>query len=744
MRHYLLLLEMDHLRRMLLEDRMTFLRQTYVPKLEAFIEQLHANGGLAHILGHVVQLPPRLDGHGVNLAASVLVDRIADADPSPQKRNTQWMLNLFLKQKLPLEDLGKANEYLTVFERVKSRLPVELRDLNRYQSIQNLFDTIEPYQQEQSQRELSRAEDVAMHEQAKVLYNDANYKIVIPLTKEASCYFGKNTQWCTAATSGWNAFEHYNSSGPMYIILDKRNNRRWQWHPATRQFMDERDHPVHMNTFLEENPEIAQIFVKMDGKPVAQLHHDEGRDPALVFKTHEGYVAKSQPGMLGKVLLTIEVQNGVAVAAKFKRDIHSDDVISLLNQLRVRGDPEGGSLISGDDYAGAHFYYRKGQWGYPEDVGTDIMRFPDGHAWRGVKFRGKRDMALVEAEPPQGSLALEPPETGTLAHARIVGELFTLEQGTDPSKKAYDVAPYVIDYLLKQKIAKFWDKDSEISLADFPTAEADRLLKVKPSFGDFKTVYKLYGVSKTARQLLMRELDELEIEHYDEWVDDQTLIIEKWKDIDECINEHGNRAAKYFLDIDNGERDLDVWGNADSYVIDRLFRRMQPELLLRLGRWLQETYPDEAESIEDYDPSNYRHVNELYEQVEDSEIESAANSAYSDGLQIGAQNEAHNLLKSAVEDANLYFFRNGQWTTEMTWDTEVAKAFPMRDIADNFETLSETRDWRDAFDYEIAASEPYNGLSDYDDEAADERFAEEIEQVVGVEAGTDESVSATP
>jgi hypothetical protein len=45
--------------------------------------------------------------------------------------------------------------------------------------------------------------------QATLLYNDSTIKIVIPHTKEASIFFGRNTNWLTAITESENIFEQY-------------------------------------------------------------------------------------------------------------------------------------------------------------------------------------------------------------------------------------------------------------------------------------------------------------------------------------------------------------------------------------------------------------------------------------------------------------------------------------------------------------------------------------------------------
>ena len=92
--------------------------------------------------------------------------------------------------------------------------------------------------------------------------NSPEYSILVPLTKEASCYFGINTEWCTAATSSDNAFESYNRDGPLYIILEKKTNTRWQYHYESGQFQDENDNSINVEKFSKHHYMVAKALVE--------------------------------------------------------------------------------------------------------------------------------------------------------------------------------------------------------------------------------------------------------------------------------------------------------------------------------------------------------------------------------------------------------------------------------------------------------------------------------------------------
>lgn len=78
---------------------------------------------------------------------------------------------------------------------------------------------------------------------AEKVYEDDEWLVVVPKTEEAACYYGKNTQWCTAADNN-NQFNYYNRDGKIYININKYTNKKFQFHFESKQFMDENDSPI--------------------------------------------------------------------------------------------------------------------------------------------------------------------------------------------------------------------------------------------------------------------------------------------------------------------------------------------------------------------------------------------------------------------------------------------------------------------------------------------------------------------
>lgn len=175
--------------------------------------------------------------------------QIIQADPTynPQKQSKmgkygKWLLNQYQQKNLKLEDLYKAKEYLTYFVKYYNILPE--KDINKYPNIVELYKTIKDYIGKDNIATSKSDEVRRIKQDAKKVYEDAEWLVIIPLTKEASCYYGKNTEWCTAAETSHNYFDQYNNQGPLYININKTNNKKYQFHFETDSFMDENDEPI--------------------------------------------------------------------------------------------------------------------------------------------------------------------------------------------------------------------------------------------------------------------------------------------------------------------------------------------------------------------------------------------------------------------------------------------------------------------------------------------------------------------
>ena len=197
----------------------------------------------------------------------VILNFIEDQmDPTRNNQYTVWILKQWIDAKLRFEDYSRVNRALTTFDKIKPQLRKDNvdRDINNY-NWSSLQDLVEKYHEEVSGKEIKREELERVKTESKILYNGPDGKLVIPKTEFASCFWGRGTRWCTAATEGQNYFDDYNSSGKLYIWIDKEYGK-FQFHVdgemGELQFMNAKDEQIDDGMFriLIKRGPLKQIF----------------------------------------------------------------------------------------------------------------------------------------------------------------------------------------------------------------------------------------------------------------------------------------------------------------------------------------------------------------------------------------------------------------------------------------------------------------------------------------------------
>lgn len=204
---------------------------------------------------------------------------ILNADPTKNKQYLQWIITKgILKWShksfyLFKQDLPTLAASLLTYDKLKrmNKLRYEHKDINRIKNDDELFDVVNQYQ-EAAGRTKEQDESFFKNKAAKKLYESSTVEVVIPYTKEASCYFGTNTKWCTARADENNAFDVYNREGPLYVVLDKKTGKKYQfWFDTSEdeahQFMDYKDNEINWADLLEKQPkfveELRKIFYRI-------------------------------------------------------------------------------------------------------------------------------------------------------------------------------------------------------------------------------------------------------------------------------------------------------------------------------------------------------------------------------------------------------------------------------------------------------------------------------------------------
>ena len=225
-------------------------------------------------------------------------DKIIDADPSGNKQYVSWLLDIYSKGRLKLEDLYKAKEYLEYLYKYKHKLSesVEIeydskdefgqdskekktinpRNISDYWDLNQLYIQIE-FLTEMDEEDLISESLMVKQQKEKdviVIYDDNDWKVVVPLSQEMANLYGKGTKWCTTSTNSNGGMFSYYTQGQypgskLYIIINKnakegdRVTNKFQFHYESKQFMDARDGSVNLDSFFKEHPKLLNILSRI-------------------------------------------------------------------------------------------------------------------------------------------------------------------------------------------------------------------------------------------------------------------------------------------------------------------------------------------------------------------------------------------------------------------------------------------------------------------------------------------------
>jgi hypothetical protein len=205
-----------------------------------------------------------------NTTPEDVLEQVENMDPTKNKQFVLWLVKQLSKRQFRLEDAPRVTELLTNFISVKNRLPVEQRDIGRFDfyKLDDLIDKTMNVELEQDTATSNGTFPVVPG--SKVLYNGPLGQLAIPETEAASCELGRGTKWCTAAEKD-NMFDQYSQKGPLYVWRDK-NGEKYQFHFGTTQFMDSKDRPIDSDTiayFRTRHPVLSKMFTRGEAKIIS-------------------------------------------------------------------------------------------------------------------------------------------------------------------------------------------------------------------------------------------------------------------------------------------------------------------------------------------------------------------------------------------------------------------------------------------------------------------------------------------
>ena len=193
-------------------------------------------------------------------------DYFASYDPSQNKKYVQTILRFYLQlfssnfikdyfdfqgiRGVFFEDLPKLKEYLEVYDKVKQKLPIEQRDINKL-SFNQLKDIALEYKEKEE--EVLTKNDY-LDKKYKINETDKYlvYMFKASTEKDFKMYqlVSTNTEWCTRPD--YETFKNYINRSPLFIFINKSNrNLKYQFHEEDNQFMDAKDKKINSELIIK-------------------------------------------------------------------------------------------------------------------------------------------------------------------------------------------------------------------------------------------------------------------------------------------------------------------------------------------------------------------------------------------------------------------------------------------------------------------------------------------------------------
>jgi len=180
-------------------------------------------------------------GNPEELTPEAITAKLETADPTGNKEYLVWLALQYVRGSFRLEDTSRLRNDLEKFHKIKKTL--ENKDIMKY-DMDALYNAIESGEENPVLTKGEMERSVKSQGSEKII-DEPNFTVLELKSKEAACFYGKGTKWCTAADEN-NMFDSYAKSGKMYFILvnDDGKQRKFQLHFNSGQFMNERDVPL--------------------------------------------------------------------------------------------------------------------------------------------------------------------------------------------------------------------------------------------------------------------------------------------------------------------------------------------------------------------------------------------------------------------------------------------------------------------------------------------------------------------
>lgn len=296
---------------------------------------------------------------------------------------------------------------------------------------------------------------------------------------------------------------------------------------------------------------------------------------------------------------------------------------------------------------------------------------------------------------------------------------------------------------------------NNFSLSDLTDEQRDALLDQKPELGGLHFQFQKFGNTPELRETLLSAINE-HVAYVKPEMNEERIVLHKWEGVAKMVSDL--TEDDFTRDMANGdsyqyfEHDMSWIGESE---VENLFDELSLQRQIRIAQYVQglvEENEDE-DDIENFDQTQTSEVIEKLKEYDEDTYDQFRNAVAS-GNEAGAEGEAYTALLDAIDtaqktikNATLYIptRTNENGKTYYLWDDPCYIQLSIEDACKLVDRMSEEEDEYDPeidlddagsfWDDEdknndagpIVITQPYNGFSDYDSDAAKERLLDDLD-----------------
>lgn len=167
---------------------------------------------------------------------SEILKQLISLDPTSSKnyvgKYIEWILKRYKNGNIKEEDFNLVKNLLKIFYHSFNKIPLHKRDINKYASINDLYNLVKDYETQHLLSKKERKDEIKKGKDWKIIANDDEWLLIATYSYDAWCFWSKRNSkvevvaqlphWCTAANK--ESYEEYTKGFPKYVFLNKKYN----------------------------------------------------------------------------------------------------------------------------------------------------------------------------------------------------------------------------------------------------------------------------------------------------------------------------------------------------------------------------------------------------------------------------------------------------------------------------------------------------------------------------------------